>query len=60
MAVKQERNVTREGMFGRERIDRMYFVYFIMSLSGAIPSFEIRYSTFCGSAFRSMVSFGFI
>jgi len=30
----------------------MYSVYFKIRVSEAIPSFEIRFSTFCGSAVR--------
>jgi len=35
-------------------IEGMYSAYFKKSLSEANPSFEIRYSTFCGSAVRSL------
>jgi len=34
----------------------MYSIYFKKSLSAAIPSFDIRYSTFCGSLFNFVKS----
>ena len=41
-------------------VEGMYSVYFKKSLSEAIPSFDIHYSTFFGSAVRFSNSLSFI